>query len=148
MLLQDICVGNIPFMYDLADTYNASALRRACTLFVLEHYTKLSSELWYATKKQKRSLLHYKVWKFDFTFILIYAGFPCLLGKLYQKSGVTSLIFSHGQSKLAQPSYKTFNFDSFFRLDNQVCSLVQLCAQLIISEALKVRFFLFNLYCL
>ena len=48
MLVQDICVENIPFMYDLADTFNASALRRACTLFVLEHYTKLSSELWYA----------------------------------------------------------------------------------------------------
>uniref|UniRef100_A0A1J3CY25 ARM repeat protein interacting with ABF2 1 n=1 Tax=Noccaea caerulescens TaxID=107243 RepID=A0A1J3CY25_NOCCA len=45
-IAQDICVGNIPFMYDLADTYNASALRRACTLFVLEHYTKLSSLRW------------------------------------------------------------------------------------------------------
>uniref|UniRef100_M4E3N6 BTB domain-containing protein n=1 Tax=Brassica campestris TaxID=3711 RepID=M4E3N6_BRACM len=46
-IAQDICVENIPFMYDLADTFNASALRRACTLFVLEHYTKLSSELWF-----------------------------------------------------------------------------------------------------
>ncbi|KAJ4877746.1 hypothetical protein Rs2_42764 [Raphanus sativus] len=44
-IAQDICVDNIPIMYDLADTFNASALRRACTLFVLEHYTKLSSEI-------------------------------------------------------------------------------------------------------
>ncbi|CAG7911372.1 unnamed protein product [Brassica rapa] len=46
-IAQDICVDNIPLMYDLADTFNASALRRACTLFVLEHYTKLSSETWF-----------------------------------------------------------------------------------------------------
>ncbi|KAJ4882929.1 hypothetical protein Rs2_33022 [Raphanus sativus] len=46
-IAQDICVDNIPMMYDLADTFNASALRRACTLFVLEHYTKLSSEIWF-----------------------------------------------------------------------------------------------------
>ncbi|KAF8050925.1 hypothetical protein N665_1854s0008 [Sinapis alba] len=46
-IAQDICVDNIPIMYDLADTFNASALRRACTLFVLEHYTKLSSEIWF-----------------------------------------------------------------------------------------------------
>ncbi|XP_009121805.2 ARMADILLO BTB ARABIDOPSIS PROTEIN 1 [Brassica rapa] len=46
-IAQDICVDNIPLMYDLADTFNASALRRACTLYVLEHYTKLSSETWF-----------------------------------------------------------------------------------------------------
>ncbi|CAH8389933.1 unnamed protein product [Eruca vesicaria subsp. sativa] len=46
-IAQDICVDNIPIMYDLADTFNASALRRACTIFVLEHYTKLSSEIWF-----------------------------------------------------------------------------------------------------
>ncbi|CAH2072881.1 unnamed protein product [Thlaspi arvense] len=46
-IAQDIRVDNIPFMYDLVDTFNASALRRACTLFVLEHYTKLTSEKWF-----------------------------------------------------------------------------------------------------
>ncbi|XP_013607416.1 PREDICTED: ARMADILLO BTB ARABIDOPSIS PROTEIN 1-like [Brassica oleracea var. oleracea] len=46
-IAQDICVDNIPLMYDLADTFNASAVRRACTLYVLEHYTKLSSETWF-----------------------------------------------------------------------------------------------------
>lgn len=56
MFLQDICVDNIPFMYDLADTFNASALKRACTLFVLEHFTTLNSQLWYA-----KSLHHYNI---------------------------------------------------------------------------------------
>ncbi|KFK25551.1 hypothetical protein AALP_AA8G129600 [Arabis alpina] len=46
-IAQDICVENIPFMYDLADTYNATALRQACTLFVLEHFTTLSSKIWF-----------------------------------------------------------------------------------------------------
>ncbi|VVB14309.1 unnamed protein product [Arabis nemorensis] len=46
-IAQDICVENIPLMYDLADTFNASALRQACTLFVLEHFTTLSSQLWF-----------------------------------------------------------------------------------------------------
>ncbi|CAL9230111.1 unnamed protein product [Arabidopsis halleri] len=45
---QEICLDNIPEMYELADTFNATALRRACTLFVLEHFTKLSSQLWFA----------------------------------------------------------------------------------------------------
>jgi HEAT repeat protein len=47
-IAQEICLDNIPEMYELADTFNASALRRACTLFVLEHFTKLSSQLWFA----------------------------------------------------------------------------------------------------
>ncbi|CAN8299541.1 unnamed protein product [Cochlearia groenlandica] len=46
-IAHDICVENIRFMYKLADTFNASDLRQACTRFVLEHYTKLSSELWF-----------------------------------------------------------------------------------------------------
>ncbi|KAL1199099.1 hypothetical protein V5N11_014599 [Cardamine amara subsp. amara] len=48
IIAQDICLDKIPDMYELAYTFNASALRRACTLFVLEHFTKLSSQLWFA----------------------------------------------------------------------------------------------------
>ncbi|XP_010536264.1 PREDICTED: ARMADILLO BTB ARABIDOPSIS PROTEIN 1-like [Tarenaya hassleriana] len=42
-IAQDISVDNISLMYELADAYNASTLRRSCTLFVLEHFDKLMS---------------------------------------------------------------------------------------------------------
>ncbi|EOA20012.1 hypothetical protein CARUB_v10000275mg, partial [Capsella rubella] len=47
-IAQEISLDKIPEMYELAETFNAVALRQATTLFVLEHFTKLSTQLWFA----------------------------------------------------------------------------------------------------
>lgn len=122
LLVQEICLDNIPEMYELADTFNASALRRACTLFVLEHFTKLSSQLWYAKSLHRYNF--FGIFNFYFThqvsIDLPNAGLQSLSSKLYLKFGVTWLIFSHGRSKLVpQPSYKTYRipvWSSWFTL--------------------------------
>ena len=47
-LLKDICVENVSLMYELSEAFNAMSLRRACILFILEQFDKLSAKPWYA----------------------------------------------------------------------------------------------------
>ena len=47
-LLQDICVENVSLMYELSEAFNAMSLRKACILFILEQFDKLSAKPWYA----------------------------------------------------------------------------------------------------
>jgi len=41
-------VENVSQMYVMSDTFNATSLRYACILFVLEHFDNLSTKPWYA----------------------------------------------------------------------------------------------------
>ncbi|XP_048230639.1 ARM REPEAT PROTEIN INTERACTING WITH ABF2-like [Ricinus communis] len=45
-IAQDISVENVSLMYELSDGFNASSLKEACILFILEHFDKLSSKPW------------------------------------------------------------------------------------------------------
>ncbi|XP_010419869.1 PREDICTED: ARMADILLO BTB ARABIDOPSIS PROTEIN 1 [Camelina sativa] len=63
-IAQEISLDKIPQMYELADTFNALALRRASTLFVLEHFTKLSTQLWFA-KFVKRIVPEIRIYIID-----------------------------------------------------------------------------------
>lgn len=47
-LLKDICVENVSLMYELSEAFNAMSLRKACILFILEQFDKLSAKPWYA----------------------------------------------------------------------------------------------------
>lgn len=47
-LLKDICVENVSLMYELSEAFNALSLRKACILFILEQFDKLSAKPWYA----------------------------------------------------------------------------------------------------
>ncbi|XP_057416749.1 ARM REPEAT PROTEIN INTERACTING WITH ABF2-like [Lotus japonicus] len=46
---QDIYVDNVSLMYDMSETYNATSLRNACILFVMEQFDKLSVKPWYCS---------------------------------------------------------------------------------------------------
>lgn len=46
-LLKDICVENVSLMYELSEAFNAMSLRKACILFILEQFDKLSAKPWY-----------------------------------------------------------------------------------------------------
>lgn len=40
-------MGNVALMYDLSEAFNATSLRHACILFILEKFDKLISMPWY-----------------------------------------------------------------------------------------------------
>ncbi|XP_050236479.1 ARM REPEAT PROTEIN INTERACTING WITH ABF2-like [Mercurialis annua] len=45
-IAQDISVDNVSLMYELSEGFNATSLKEACTLFILERFDKLSSKPW------------------------------------------------------------------------------------------------------
>ncbi|XP_075640987.1 ARM REPEAT PROTEIN INTERACTING WITH ABF2-like [Castanea sativa] len=47
-IAQDICVENVSLMYELSEAFNAMSLRKACILFILEQFDKLSAKPWYS----------------------------------------------------------------------------------------------------
>ncbi|XP_062144242.1 ARM REPEAT PROTEIN INTERACTING WITH ABF2-like [Alnus glutinosa] len=47
-IAQDICVENVSLMYELSEAFNAMSLRKACMLFILEQFDKLSVRPWYS----------------------------------------------------------------------------------------------------
>ncbi|KAF5732769.1 hypothetical protein HS088_TW17G00299 [Tripterygium wilfordii] len=47
-IAQDISVDNVSLTYEFSEAFNAMSLRRACILFILEHYDKLSMKPWYS----------------------------------------------------------------------------------------------------
>ncbi|KAK4276016.1 hypothetical protein QN277_019017 [Acacia crassicarpa] len=47
VIAQDISLGNVSQLYELSDSMNAMSLRRACILFLLEQFEKLSVKPWY-----------------------------------------------------------------------------------------------------
>ncbi|XP_062085796.1 ARM REPEAT PROTEIN INTERACTING WITH ABF2-like [Humulus lupulus] len=47
-IAQDIYVDNVSLMYDLSEAFNASSLRQACIVFILEQFDKLSIKPWYS----------------------------------------------------------------------------------------------------
>jgi hypothetical protein len=55
-LLKDICVENVSLMYELSEAFNAMSLRKACILFILEQFDKLSVRPWYVTSDLLLSL--------------------------------------------------------------------------------------------
>ncbi|KAI4301256.1 hypothetical protein L6164_034550 [Bauhinia variegata] len=44
---QDISAANVQLMYELSEAFNATSLREACILFILEQFDKLSPKPWY-----------------------------------------------------------------------------------------------------
>ncbi|KAG6438318.1 hypothetical protein SASPL_103255 [Salvia splendens] len=52
-IAQHISVENVSVMYELSDAFNATSLRHACILFVLENYDKLSAMPWYGELIQR-----------------------------------------------------------------------------------------------
>ncbi|TKY62448.1 ARM repeat protein interacting with ABF2 [Spatholobus suberectus] len=46
-IVQDISVENISLMYKMSEAFNATTLKHACILFMLEKFDKLSSKSWY-----------------------------------------------------------------------------------------------------
>ncbi|XP_019456522.1 PREDICTED: ARM REPEAT PROTEIN INTERACTING WITH ABF2-like [Lupinus angustifolius] len=46
---QDISVDNVFEMYNMSQPFNATSLRHACILFMLEHYEKLRAEPWFCS---------------------------------------------------------------------------------------------------
>ncbi|KAL1351496.1 hypothetical protein HN51_015417 [Arachis hypogaea] len=44
---QDITAENVALMYQMSDTFNATSLKHACIMFVLDQFDKLSSKPWY-----------------------------------------------------------------------------------------------------
>ncbi|XVE73134.1 hypothetical protein DITRI_Ditri11bG0093200 [Diplodiscus trichospermus] len=48
VIAQDISLENVSLMYELAEAFNAKALREACLLFILEQFERLSSKPWYS----------------------------------------------------------------------------------------------------
>ncbi|MED6106816.1 hypothetical protein PIB30_007842 [Stylosanthes scabra] len=44
---QDITVENVALMYQMSETFNATSLKHACIMFVLDQFDKLSSKPWY-----------------------------------------------------------------------------------------------------
>nr|XP_004493669.1 ARM REPEAT PROTEIN INTERACTING WITH ABF2-like isoform X1 [Cicer arietinum] len=47
VISEDISVENVSLMYGMSVTFNATSLRYACILFVLQEFDKLSSKPWY-----------------------------------------------------------------------------------------------------
>ncbi|GMH27751.1 hypothetical protein Nepgr_029594 [Nepenthes gracilis] len=47
VISQDISVDNVTLMYELSEAYNATSLRHACILFILEQFDQLNSKPWY-----------------------------------------------------------------------------------------------------
>ncbi|CAI9107837.1 OLC1v1007306C1 [Oldenlandia corymbosa var. corymbosa] len=47
-IAQDISVENVSMMFELSEAFNATSLRHACILFILENFEKLSSKSWYS----------------------------------------------------------------------------------------------------
>ncbi|GMN48799.1 hypothetical protein TIFTF001_017961 [Ficus carica] len=47
-IAQDISVENVSLMYELSEAFNATSLRQACILFILDQFDKLSVRPWYA----------------------------------------------------------------------------------------------------
>ncbi|KAK4257311.1 hypothetical protein QN277_006914 [Acacia crassicarpa] len=48
VIAQDISLGNVSQLYELSESMNAMSLRRACILFLLEQFDKLSVKPWYS----------------------------------------------------------------------------------------------------
>ncbi|GFZ06032.1 ARM repeat protein interacting with ABF2 [Actinidia rufa] len=47
-IAQDISVENVSVMYELSEAFNATSLKHACVLFILEKFNKLSAMPWYS----------------------------------------------------------------------------------------------------
>ncbi|XP_057800870.1 ARM REPEAT PROTEIN INTERACTING WITH ABF2-like [Salvia miltiorrhiza] len=52
-IAQDISVENVSLMYELSEAFNATSLRHACILFILENYDKLYVMPWYCELIQR-----------------------------------------------------------------------------------------------
>ncbi|KAI9117441.1 hypothetical protein K1719_011607 [Acacia pycnantha] len=99
VIAQDISLGNVSQLYKLSESINAMSLRRACILFLLEQFDKLSVKPWYSRLMRRiapdvieffRSLLGF-VSKCLYT-MLKFKVYPkevhlCLLFELLDKGG-------------------------------------------------------------
>ncbi|KAK7336752.1 hypothetical protein VNO77_17298 [Canavalia gladiata] len=47
VISQDISVENVSSMYEMSEAFNATSLKHACILFMLEQFDKLSAKPWY-----------------------------------------------------------------------------------------------------
>ncbi|KAL7200680.1 hypothetical protein ACSBR1_032580 [Camellia fascicularis] len=52
-IAQDISVENVLLMYELSEAFNATSLKHACILFILEKFDKLSNMPWYSNLIQR-----------------------------------------------------------------------------------------------
>ncbi|CAL5353803.1 hypothetical protein CsSME_00041893 [Camellia sinensis var. sinensis] len=52
-IAQDISVENVLLMYELSEAFNATSLKHACILFILEKFDKLSNMPWYSDLIQR-----------------------------------------------------------------------------------------------
>ncbi|KAL3531345.1 hypothetical protein ACH5RR_010667 [Cinchona calisaya] len=52
-IAQDISVENVSLMFELSEAFNATSLRHACILFILENFDKLSLMPWYSNLIQR-----------------------------------------------------------------------------------------------